>query len=180
MDDPKPAPSFGKVFSTTGKVILALVLISVGIGAVFGLIALLRNSNTRPSVDSSSFIDYQNKVGDEKRTTMPLSKWNKAMAAAIKQHCPAVGMNKEEAEKAVGKPPDASQNTWVFERDIEKECIKYDGEKCAEHKKDHQISIVYFSPNGHIRSPNAELSGWLYSNCFNEPFYSSYYSHWND
>lgn len=177
MDDPRPAPSFGKVFSTTGKVILALVLISVGISAVLGMIRLL-DSSTRSNASSSNLHDYENKVADEKRTTMPLSKWNKGVAAAIKQHCPAVGMNKEEAEKAVGKPMNPSDSTWSFERDTEKECIKYDGDKCAEHKIEHETSFVEFSPNGHVRSPDPVLSGWLYSNCFHEPFYSNYYQNW--
>lgn len=177
MDDPKPAPSFGKVFSTTGKVFLALVLICVGISAVFGMIALLERSSTRSSA-GSSLHDYENKVADEKRTSMPLSKWNKGVAAAIKQHCPAVGMNKEEAEKAVGKPTNPSDSAWSFERDIEKECIKYDGDKCAEHRIDHETSFVEFSPNGHVRSPDPVLSGWLYTNCFHEPFYSNYYHDW--
>src|SRR5712671_235327 len=123
MDDPKPTPSFGKVFSTTGKVILALVLISLGIGAVFGVIALMGKANTGSRAGYSRNHDYENKIGDDKRTSMPLSKWNKAMAAAIKQHCPAVGMNKEEAEKAVGKPTNPSDSAWSFERDTEKECI---------------------------------------------------------
>src|SRR5947209_5711506 len=133
MDDPKPTPSFGKVFSTTGKVILALVLISLGIGAVFGVIALIGNSNPG-STGYSRNHDYENKVADEKQNSMTLTKWNKGVAAANKQHCPALGMNKEETEKAVGKPTNPSDSAWSFERDTERECIKYDGDKCAEHK----------------------------------------------
>lgn len=179
MDDPKPSPTFGKVFSTTGKVLLALFLISLAIGAVFGIIAMINSASGGKSAASEEWNrNYYNKKADDKRTSMPLTKWNKAIAAAIKQHCPAEGMNKEEAEQAVGKPPNASESTWLFERTIQKECIKYDGDNCSEHRTQQETAFIEFSPNGHVKYPDANLGGWLHLNCFEEPFYSRYYKGW--
>jgi hypothetical protein len=177
---PNEPPAFSRVFSTTGKVVLALFVIALAVAAIVGLIALVRSSGSSSSDSTSEWEkNDRNESADKKRTSMPLSKWNRAIAAAIRQHCPAEGMSKEEAEQAVGKPTTPTTgSSWIYERTVQKECIKYDGDNCAEHYTAHEMAIFEFSPNGHLKSPHHDEGGWLHMNCFGEPFYSRYYKNW--
>jgi hypothetical protein len=176
---PNAAPAFSSVFSTTGKVVLALFLIALGVGVIVGLVKLVGSSGSSSSSFNSDLDNFHNEQADKKRTSMPLSKWNQGVAAAIRQHCPAVGMSKEEAEKALGKPTNGTADlSWAYERSVQKECIKYDGDKCAEYKTARETAFVQFSPNGHVRFPEHDEGGWLETNCFAEPFYSRYYKNW--
>ena len=146
---------FSEVFSTTFKVIAALVLISAAAGIVY---AIINHVNESGKIHE----DYKAAVKEEderftkaeaKHTSMPLSQWNKLLAAGIKQHCAFEGMHKDDVEKALGKPSDVSQNydkteSWTYTFEDQKQCLRYDGEKCAEHPK-HQ-SVVYLTPGGYV------------------------------
>ena len=132
-------PKFGYVFSTTGKVLLALFLISLGIGVIYFVFAGIGsgvNSRDTNSSYESTYIDSQatyNESADNKSTKMPISQWNAAIAAAINAHCPTEGMTKEQLEQAIGKPTTVKPTdgtggeTWAYERTLQKECIKYSG-----------------------------------------------------
>jgi hypothetical protein len=177
---PNAPPAFSRVFSTTVKVVLALFLIAFGAGLIVGLVHLVASNRSRSSDAHSEWEkNYHNERADKKKTSLPLSKWNQAIGAAIRQHCPAEGMSKEEAEQALGKPTaGATDLSWVYERTVQKECVKYDGDKCSEYNTAHETSIVEFSPNGHLKFPESDEGGWLHMNCFGEPFYSRYYKNW--
>jgi hypothetical protein len=167
-------PKFGEVFSTTWKVLLALFLISVGLSVLYFIIAAIGSSSS----SSSSTDSIHNQMADEKHTSMPLSKWNAHVAAAIKQHCPLQGMTKQEVENAIGKPVNTyGASVWEYERTAQKEnCNKYVGENCSVETV-HETEIFYFSPNGYLIAPSflGDENGWLYGNCFEEPFYSKYF-----
>lgn len=151
---------FSEVFSTTFKVIAALILISLGAGVIY----LIVNH-----VDESAKIheDYKQATKEEdaritnadaKHTSMPLSEWNKLVATAIKQHCALEGMHKGDVEKALGKPLETSHNydnteSWKYVFEDQKKCLKYEGEKCAEHPKND--GTVYLTPAGYVYLGNA-------------------------
>jgi hypothetical protein len=89
---------FGDVFSTTGKVVLALVIISVGIGLTFEALGGLGNVVRSPQIDQ-----YQI-YADETRTGMPTTNWEKGLGRAVKEHCVTDGMSGEEVVRRWGEP----------------------------------------------------------------------------
>jgi hypothetical protein len=150
---------FSEVFSTTFKVIVALVLISLGAGLVYLIVTHVNNSakesaQTRELYkDESKREDERITNADAKHTSMPLSKWHELVAAGIKQHCAFEGMHKNDVEKALGKPVEASHNpdntdSWKYTFEDQKKCLKYDGERCAEHPKSE--ATVYLTPAGYV------------------------------
>jgi hypothetical protein len=171
---------FKEVFSTTAKVILALFLISLGIGIVLGLVNLA-GSSPASSSKSDWEAEYMTKQADGKKSSMPLSKWNRTIEAAIKYHCPAEGMTKEEVEKTIGKPAETTDSTWTYRRSVQKECLRYDGDNCAEYAHKDETEYFDFTPAGHLKARMQTTygdDGWLYMNCFSEPFYSRYFVGW--
>ena len=105
--------------------------------------------------------------------------WNKAVVAAIKAHCAAQGMTKDEVVQAVGKPAHTNpgnlvnEETWEYEKDIqEDECIKYEGDRCGQYKIDHKTTTYQFSPTGHLTYPYHDDIFGL--NCFTQPFFGKY------
>lgn len=168
---------FGEVFSTTWKVLVALLLISLGVIVISFMIGVIGRS-TQSASSRDMTIWYR--MADEKHTSMPLSRWNKLVAAAIKQHCPWNGMTKDEVEKAIGKPLSLSDNgsSWHYERTAQEEdCTKYVGDKCSVQTV-HQTADFFFSPNGYLVAPSqSDTGGWLYKNCFSGTFYDSYGSY---
>ncbi len=150
---------FSEVFSTTFKVIAALVLISAAAGIVYAIMTHVNQSSKDRETSREIYKDEAKKEderiikADAKHTSMPLSQWNKLLAAGIKQHCAFEGMHKDDVEKALGKPSNVSQNydkteSWTYTFEDQKQCLRYDGEKCAEHPK-HQ-SVVYLTPGGYV------------------------------
>jgi hypothetical protein len=178
---------FGDVFAITAKVLGALFLISIGIGVVYTVIEAAGDVGRGPTsgnnVLGSIYIeskDHYDKQADEKHSLLPESKWHKLVSAAIGQHCPVEGMTKEETEKAVGKPqssapfpgPRGKGEVWIYEISTDGGCLKYDGERCSEHKIERKATKFYFSPNGNLTfSYEDDLFG---KNCYSEPFYSDY------
>lgn len=179
-------PSFGHVFSVTWKVLLALALIAAVVVIVRSLIIGISNQSVESS-NTSWDMQYDSQKADQKPTTMPQSKWNQFVAAAIKAHCPAEGMTKAEVEQAIGKPQVISGNEWEYSRTIKKnKCLKYSGDTCVQYETDHEQADFYFSAAGHLIDPALAPNdptlpiedidgGWIRNNCFSEPFYSKYF-----
>lgn len=92
------------------------------------------------------------------------------------------GMTKQEVENAIGKPLSVASggSVWHYEGTIQKNnCLKYEGEKCIQYETEYHTAYFSFSPNGHLKFPGRKFGqpsdgGWLYENCFAEPFYSKY------
>jgi hypothetical protein len=166
---------FSEVFSTTFKVVAALILISLGASVIYLFVAHANDSSKAPG-PSDGANQYQaqlNAGADAKHTSMPLSKWNKLVAAAIKQHCAFEGMHKDDVEKALGKAAETSLNfdnseTWTYALEDQKKCVKYDGEKCAEHPKSR--SIVFLTPGGNVYLGNTGPG------CYEQPFFTLLHS----
>jgi hypothetical protein len=164
---------FSEVFSTTFKVIAALVLISLAAGAIYLMVhsaASGDSSRVRETLDDvNKEQEQRNTAAEAKHTSMPLSKWNKLVAAAIKQHCAFEGMHKNDVEKALGKPAETSLNydkteTWTYASEDQKKCVKYDGEKCVEHPT--TKNIVFLTPGGYVYLGNTGPG------CYDESFFS--------
>lgn len=195
---PQPTPvrvsletPFSQVFSVTGKVILALFIIGLGIGLLCLLIYKLSHpSYSGKSSDiSRTYLDSRaeyDKDADEAPASVPLSQWKKIIAADIAGHCVRPGMTYDEVKRAVGEPTskevvpppqgNASLNNgeaWQYvKQEVSEPCSKYEGEKCAEPVKYQSTkATLYFSPTGHLTYPF--LSAWLktdsqsgYANCY--------------
>jgi hypothetical protein len=86
-------PKFNEVFSTTWKVLLALFLISLGLGLAYLIMGGIGAASRRGggSYDAELTPIYI-KSADAKHTKMPQTRWNFVINAAIKQHCPVEGM----------------------------------------------------------------------------------------
>jgi hypothetical protein len=176
-------PQFSEVFSTTWKVLLALFVLSVGLGLVYLVIIGIGAASHSSTRNDESLTPYYIKSADEKHTKLPQSKWNMIIDAAAKQHCPIEGMSKQEAQNALGTPSKilANGNTWQYERTLQKDCVKYSGDACVERETAHETSTLYFTPNGYMLYPGRDVpggdqGGWLHSNCFAKPFYPRYYN----
>jgi hypothetical protein len=168
-------PQFGQVFSTTGKVLLALFLISLGISIVYGIVVSIGNSGSSSLTSDykNTYINgrsYYNDKADNASTKMPLSQWKKLIAHDIKGHCVREGMTPAEVEKAVGKPTTAKTvsygdgaaqsadkgDVWEYttQEVVKNPCSRYEGEKCidpVEYKI--KTGTLYFSPKGNLTYP---------------------------
>lgn len=186
---PQPTPvavsletPFGQVFSVTSKVILALFVISLGIGFVYLIInALGKASDSARSGDSDrsggtdgaysrTYLNsraYYDKEADAAPTAMPLSKWKTSIAADIAGHCIREGMTFDEVKRAIGEPTskeavppeEANSNkgeAWQYVKQVQlsKPCSKYEGDKCADPVEyETEKATLYFSPTGHLTYP---------------------------
>lgn len=167
-------PKFGEVFSTTLKVLGALFLISLGVGLIYFIVGGIGASISNKPVTAHAVKQQPDRYDDEAdnmRTSMPMSQWNKLVAAGIKQHCAFKGMTREDAEQALGKPTALSRyhdgsETWTYVMVDQKKCERYEGDKCAEYAKDQHI--VFFSPGGHITLGNTG------EGCYKQPFLTMY------
>jgi hypothetical protein len=180
---PQPTPvsvsletPFGQVFSVTGKVILALFVIGLGIGLLYLIIGALGNASYSGSSGGSAsdysrtYLNsrtYYDKDADEASTKMPLSQWKTWIAGDIAGHCIRAGMTFDEVKRAIGEPTskeavppeDANSNkgeAWQYVKQVQlsKPCSKYEGDKCAdpvEYKT--EKATLYFSPTGHLTYP---------------------------
>jgi zinc-ribbon domain len=145
-------PKFGQVFSTTGKVLLALLLISVGIGIVYAIISGVADSS---GGSGGSHYDewkkqYEEKNANEASTKVPKSQWDKEMKRCIRQHTVVEGMTKDEVRKAVG-----GDEPWTFtivtRKGTDEKCVKFSGEKCVEYPPDEvKTFTLHFTPVGHL------------------------------
>ena len=184
METRESGPKFSTVFSTTLKVLLALALISLIIGIIYGVMNGVGSVGSRTTAgNGDSYFDMKDisdKMSDEKPTSMPHSTWIKFVGAAVKVHCTVQGMTKDEVVEAVGKPTrsyptsgDAAKGeTWEYTKDIQKECLRYDGDRCVQYEVEHKKTTYHFSPAGHMAYPsNDDIFG---TNCFGNSFYDQY------
>jgi len=148
--------TFSEVFSITVKVLLALILLSLLLGATLGVIGLLGWIASPHHESASAATDWDQVIDRDKadnfRSSVPSSKWNRAITRAKNHHCFFRGMTKDEVLSALGAPSEkqdfadnGSAWTWTWQT---KKCLRYDGEHCAEYDRDHQI--VFFTPKGHV------------------------------
>jgi hypothetical protein len=147
---------FKDVFSTTLKVLLALLIISavLGVGFLFlgGVIGGLASIAKSPSPTTTTENDVREDEADAIRTTMPKSLWDAGIARAVKKHCYTEGMSKEEVAQALGEPTQKTDHTsvgddWTWRLPSGK-CLKYDGDKCAEQEK--REKVIFFTPKGNV------------------------------
>jgi hypothetical protein len=105
------SPQFETVLSTTWKVVLSLIVISllatVAVAILGGFGALLNSADRRIAANGKptvveTYAAYA--AADNYRTTMPKSAWDRGIARAIKGHCAFSGMSREEAARALGEP----------------------------------------------------------------------------
>jgi hypothetical protein len=145
---------FKDVFSTTAKVLGALVIISVVVGLGFLFLGGL-GSALAPAVSNSPARDakpVEKDAEDSLRTAMPRSVWDRGVARAVKHHCYVPGMNQEEVVRALGEPTQKSDmgdhgSDWMWKLPPGK-CVKYDGDKCVEQEtKEGRVS---FTPSGNV------------------------------
>lgn len=140
--------SFREVFSTTGKVLIALIVIAVGVAVIWGVINALssQSSLSRPPAPNESFEDIW---ADSAPTRVPQSQWDRQVNAAIAAHCVFEGMTKDQAARAAGKPVDPTLSSWSFERQDKQTCLKYNGDACAEFMK--YTAVIYFSKHENVK-----------------------------
>jgi hypothetical protein len=168
MSDHEPhnsSPSFGKVFWTTGKVILALCLISAVVGVIAlivgGGMASTSTSSTTHISDQFHMAPYYIEHSNNRPSTVPSSQWKKIITASIKAHCALGGMTKEEVEKSLGKPQKTTTEVpggpipgtgevWIYESDIKGKCLKYSGDACIQNEMDHKVLTLQFTPEGRL------------------------------
>ncbi len=153
---------FKDVFSTTLKVLLALVLISaaLGIGVLFlgGVIAGLGSKSAPVSTSTAkSDNDARADEADSIRTTMPKSLWDAGMARAIAHHCYTDGMSEEEVAQALGEPASKADYgirgaSWTWQLPSGK-CLRYDGDKCIQHET--REKIIFFTAKGNVNLDGA-------------------------
>jgi hypothetical protein len=131
---------FKDVFSTTAKVILALVIISALVGVGFLVLGGLGGTLMPASSTSSTrAATAEEDAADALRATMPKSMWDRGIARAVKHHCFVSGMNQEEVVRALGEPTQKTDlgdygSDWTWQLPPGK-CLKYDGDKCVEQEK---------------------------------------------
>jgi hypothetical protein len=181
---------FRDVFSTTAKVVLALFIISalIGVGSLvlggLGSVVIPTSSTSEPgsgviSAGSTSSIETathpEDDAADALRTTMPKSVWERGMARTVKHRCFTGGMSKEEVVRALGEPIEKSDfsddigSTWTWQLPPG-ECLKYDGDKCIERKKNSQR--VFFTAKGNVRQ-QSECEAFNGDYIFNHDLFSS-------
>jgi len=136
---------FGEVFSTTAKVVLALIIISGVIGLVWWGLGGLGAAMHTPPVDQAQV------SADEIITRMPKTTWDRGVAIAIGAHCIVDGMSEKEVLQSFGEPTEkqdfGTERDWIGNLPPG-DCLKYDGDKCAEQVK--RQRTVRFTVNGHV------------------------------
>lgn len=156
--------SFSEVFSVTVKVLLALVLVSVIIGGGFLILGLI---GTSPAGHSMSAAEAEwDEVIDRDRAdfahqAMPISKWNNAVLRARARHCVFRGMSKDDVLASFGPPTEKNETNdsgkngsswtwkWVWHSG---DCIRYQGDTCAEYKHEEKWKTIYFTPKGNVET----------------------------
>lgn len=168
---------FSEVFSTTLKVWTSVLLISLAGGAIYLFFAAASKVGTVGNPDSTANVDpwaADYSQADDVHTKMPKSKWDKMVAAAIKQHCALEGMSEQEVERALGKATkvdeklkdcaQCSGDTWTYESTDKGSCEKYDGDNCVQYAQ--HTDIIFFSRNGY-KTLGSDGGG-----CMKEPLFS--------
>jgi hypothetical protein len=145
-------PKFTEVFSTTAKVVLALVIISVVVGLTLSGFGGLGAAFHSPPADS------EQTEADSISSRIPKTTWDRGIAKAIREHCIIDGMDEKEVIQSFGEPTEkrvvrrygsnGNTETWWTWKLPSGNCLKYDGDKCAE--QEDRDRIVRFTLNGHV------------------------------
>jgi hypothetical protein len=168
------SPSFGKVFSTTGKVILAIVLISACLAAGAAMLGVFGSVITRSSSSSKSLNEEMKgsytREAERAPTSMPLSAWKYLVSLAVKEHCAFVGMTEADMEASLKSvpakrlfiftdPDDSGTEVkkvvytdksfdWLYQA-TKHICEKYNGDVCVQqHDDTKEEGRFHFTPNG--------------------------------
>jgi hypothetical protein len=137
------------VFSTTGKTLASLLIISLGIGIVWTIFYGVSNG----PVSSSSADSFEDTNADEASTTMPKSKWDAKVNAAIAAHCVFEGMSRAQVEEALGKiDGNGALESYEHQGDT---CTKYKGDACVEF--DTQMMWLDFTKKGNFRPKQVNI-----------------------
>jgi hypothetical protein len=147
-------PAFKQVFSTTGKTVVSLLIISLGIGIVSAIVYGIshRPPVSSPSADSADSSEDTN--ADEASTKMPKSKWDAKVNAAIAAHCIFEGMSRVQVEEALGKINDVDGAFEAYKHQDET-CKKYSGNTCTEF--DTRLMLLNFTKNGNFKEKEMDM-----------------------
>jgi hypothetical protein len=139
--------TFGDVFSTTAKVILALLIISavsaVAIKMLGGAVDAVRSPQ----------IDQVQESADETRNKMPQTRWAKGVAKAIKEHCVTDGMSEAEVLQSLSAPTEKTNydggegGAWTWKLPAG-ECLQYEGDNCVKREERHRT--IQFTAKGNV------------------------------
>jgi hypothetical protein len=139
--------TFKDVFSITWKVVLSLMIVSAIAGVAYWLLSVpgkfakvAKENTTVGAASTGDTSDYH--------TKMPKSLWERRVAWAVKHRCTFAGMTKEEVIRALGQPTEEKDHALTYAWET-KDCARYDGDACAEYKKE---SNIIFLHNGYSES----------------------------
>jgi hypothetical protein len=125
---------FKDVFSTTAKVILSLLIISVMIAVAYPLLGGLGSASVPASTAPSGG------TGDDDTDTMRAvaqpAAWNNLIAKAVANRCVSDGMNEKEVLRAIGEPN-----------------VRYDGEAISSwtwHPRQLNETTIFFTTKGTV------------------------------
>src|SRR6266567_1111727 len=139
--------TFKDVFSITWKVVLSLMIVSAIVGVAYWLLSvpgkLAKVAKANTTVEAMSTYDTS-----DYHTKMPKSLWERRAAWAVKHRCSFAGMSKEEVIRALGRPTEEKTYALTYTWET-KDCARYDGDACAEYKKE---SNIIFLHNGYSQS----------------------------
>ena len=93
---------FKDVFSTTAKVVLSLLIISVIITVAYPILGGLGSASAPASAAPSGAIGDDD--ADTMRTVAQPAAWNNLIAKAVANQCVTDGMNETEVLRAIGEP----------------------------------------------------------------------------
>jgi hypothetical protein len=137
--------TFGDVFSTTAKVILALLIISA-----IGALAIKMLGGLGDAVRSPQ-IDQAQESADEIRNKMPQTRWAKGVAKAIKEHCVTDGMSEAEVVQSLGAPTEkrnyTGESEWTWKL-APGECQQYEGDNCL--KREERRRTIQLTAKGNV------------------------------
>lgn len=142
-------PNFGEVFSTTWKVLLALVLISLGVSMAYFVVGAVSRGGSEYS--SGEWLrKNEEKTADEAASKMPQSQWEREVKRCIEQHKVIEGMTKEQVKEAVG-----GNDPWTYSivtsKGVNQPCLRYEGERCVEFPPDEvKYFNLHFTPKGSL------------------------------
>jgi Uncharacterised protein family UPF0547 len=77
----------------------------------------------------------------QERSSVPKSIWEKKVQWAVQHHCYFSAMSQDEVVRALGKPAEETADNLTYKRPTE-DCVRYDGDVCAEYKTEQQIVFL--------------------------------------
>lgn len=151
--------TFKEVFSTTTKVLLSILVISLVLGLVILIFYSIGSQGSTSSSAGLSNPEVEYKNADDAPTTMPKSQWDWMIESSLEVGTIVEGMSKSQVEQILRKPSSSRPTshgmggeTWIYTYVKKKgECRKYEGENCAEYAPNEiENKTLYFSPKGNL------------------------------